>query len=171
MSYNCPRLVVLAMLLCSSAPALRAQWPAPLAPGTRVRARVPEQQLQAGARRGMLLRGRIAALGPDTLYLAVGDSLGPLPIPRTLIERLDYSRGVPSRGSSAVRQGMLTAVGMALLSVLINEGQNADDQASTGTAVLVGAGFGLTLGGVLGALYPRERWAGVPLGPPAAVER
>jgi hypothetical protein len=167
MLFNLPLLTVLAMGLCTSASALRAQWPAPLAPGTRVRAHVPEQQLQAGARRGLLLRGRIAALAPDTLYLAVGDSLGPLPIPRPMIERLDYSRGVPSRASSALRQGLLTAVGMAVLGVLINEGQNAGDQTSTGTAALIGAGFGLTLGGVLGALYPRERWSGVSLGSPS----
>jgi hypothetical protein len=40
-------------------------------------------------RRGHLIRGQIMALTPDTLYLAVTDSLGPLAVPRRLIEHLD----------------------------------------------------------------------------------
>jgi len=35
------------------------------------------------------LRGRMTALAPDTLYLAVTDSLGPLAVPRTIVEHLD----------------------------------------------------------------------------------
>ena len=113
--------------------------------------------------RGLLLRGRVTALAPDTLYLAVGDSLGPLAVPRALIERIEYSRGVPSRTSSALRRGLIGAVGVAVLFALSNEWRDDSDRIGTGTAALVGAGFGLTLGGVLGALYPRERWARVRL--------
>jgi len=135
-----------------------------IAPGTRVRARLPEAQYQADGRRGHLLRGRVTALTADTLYLAVTDSVGPLAVPRRLIERLDYSRGVPSRASSAVTRGLLLGAGSALLLVLLNESEDASERASTGTAALVGAGLGFTTGAVYGALYPRERWKAVRLG-------
>jgi hypothetical protein len=129
-----------------------------------VRARLPEAQYQADGRRGHLLRGRVTALTADTLYLAVTDSVGPLAVPRRLIERLDYSRGVPSRASSAVTRGLLLGAGSALLLVLLNESEDASERASTGTAALVGAGLGFTTGAVYGALYPRERWKAVRLG-------
>lgn len=147
-----------------AAPTLSAQWPASITPGTRVRVRLPEVQYQAENRRGHLLRGRVTALAPDTLYLAVTDSLGPLAVPRTLVERLDISRGVPSRGASALRRGLLAGAGTALLTVLLNEMDDASDRTSTGTAALVGAGIGLSFGGLMGALYPRERWASVRVG-------
>lgn len=155
--------LLISALVCSVAPTLRAQWPAPITAGTRIRARLPETEFQMDGRRGLLLRGRVTALAPDTLYLAVGDSLGPLAVPRLLIERLEYSRGVPSRASSALRRGLIGAVGTAVLFVLTNELQDASDRTDWGTAAAVGAGFGLTFGGVLGALYPRERWAAVRL--------
>jgi hypothetical protein len=82
-----------------------AQWPSDVVEGARVRVEVPEQQYQADNRRGHLLRGRVTAVAGDTLYLAVADSLGPLAIPRTLVQRLDLSCGVPSRAASAVRRG------------------------------------------------------------------
>ena len=151
--------MLLSALVCLVAPTLPAQWPSSITPGARIRARLPEKQFQMDARRGLVLRGRVTALAPDTLYLAVGDSLGPLAVPRMLIERLEYSRGVPSRGSSALRRGLLAGVGTAVLFVLTNELGDASEKAGWGTAAAVGAGFGLTFGGILGALYPHERWA------------
>jgi len=148
----------------SMATPLAAQWPDPISPGTRVQARIPEAQYQMGGRRGHLLRGRITALAPDTLYLAVTDSLGPLAVPRALIEHLDYSRGVPSRASSALTRGLVGGAGAALLFVLSNEMRDASDRTSTGTAALVGGALGLSLGAVFGALYPRERWKSVRVG-------
>src|SRR5688500_8181023 len=105
MTLNRPLLIAMAVNLCATT--ALAQWPSDLVAGTRVRVEVPEQQYQADSRRGHRLRGRVTALAPDTLYLAVTDSLGPLAIPRTLVQRLDLSRGVPSRGMSALRRGIL----------------------------------------------------------------
>ena len=141
-----------------------AQWPAEIVAGARVQARLPEVQFQPVGRRGHLLRGRVAGLTPDTLYLAVTDSVGPLAIPRHLIERLDYSRGVPSRAASAVVQGLRTGAAMALLLVLWNELDEESDRTRTGTAALVGGGVGVALGGLVGALRPQERWGRVRLG-------
>jgi hypothetical protein len=143
---------------------LSAQWPASITPGTRVRVLLPEAQYQAASRRGHLLRGRVTALAPDTLYLAVTDSLGPLAVPRALVDHLDLSRGVPSRATSALRRGLLAGAGTALLLVLVNEMDDASDRTSTGKAALVGAGVGVSFGALTGALYPRERWASVRLG-------
>lgn len=148
-----------ALILCAlGAPAaLSAQWPADVAPGARVRARLPELQYQSDDRRGLLIRGRVLALTPDTLYLAVTDSVGSLPIPRRLIERLDVSRGVPSRGTSALTRGLYHAAYLGL-SLGVIYGLDNDDDVSTGTAILVGAGSGFTLGAIVGAIFPRERW-------------
>ena len=148
-----------------------AQWPDAIAPGTRVQARIPEAQYQMGGRRGHLLRGRITALAPDTLYLAVTDSLGPLAVPRALIQHLDFSRGVPSRASSALTRGLVAGAGAALLFVLSNEMRDASDRTSTGTAALVGGALGLSFGAVWGGLYPRERWKSVRVGVTVAAPR
>ncbi|HEV7365018.1 MAG TPA: hypothetical protein VGN76_04150 [Gemmatimonadales bacterium] len=72
--------------------------------------RLPEIQYQADPRRGHLIRGKVRALTPDTLYIAVTDSLGPLAVPRTVIQNIDLSHGVPSRGGSALRRGIVSGV-------------------------------------------------------------
>ncbi|MBA2460123.1 MAG: hypothetical protein H0V43_14365 [Gemmatimonadales bacterium] len=121
MSPSLRSLVVLFHLVAGPWGGLSAQWPPEIAPGARVRARVPEVQYQREGTRGHFLRGRVTALSPDTLYLAIADSLGPLAVPRRLIERLDYSRGVPSLVSSALREGLVSAAGSALLLVLLTD--------------------------------------------------
>jgi hypothetical protein len=141
-----------------------AQWPQEIVPGARVQARLPEAQFQPAARRGHLLRGRVAGLAPDTLYLAVADSVGPLAIPRALIERLEYSRGVPSRASSALVRGLKAGAAMALALALWNELDEGSDRTSTGTAALVGGSVGFATGALVGALRPQERWRRVRLG-------
>jgi hypothetical protein len=110
-------------------------------------------------------------LTSDTLYLAVTDSIGPLAVPRRLIERLDYSRGVPSRAVSGLTRGLLLGGAFALYMVLLNEADDGSGRASVGTAALVGAGFGFTTGAVYGALYPRERWKSARLGVSLPVPR
>jgi hypothetical protein len=154
-------LTILLILALGVAESLTAQWPAGISSGARVQVRLPEVQYQFVGRRGHPLRGKVAALAADTLYLAVTDSLAPLPIPRHLIERLEYSRGVPSRGASALRQGLISGAVSALFLALWNEVD--DSGVSTGTAALVGGGVGLVTGGIRGALFPIERWKRVQL--------
>jgi hypothetical protein len=158
-----PSIALSLLLVLGSFSNLGAQWPAGIAAGARVQARLPEVQYQVDGRRGQLVRGRVTALTPDSLYLAITDSVGQVAVPRHLIERLAYSRGVPSRVSSAARRGLFTGAGTALLFVLLNEMDEEPGRASTGSAALFGAGVGLTTGAVLGAIYPRERWKGVRL--------
>lgn len=145
-----------------------AQWPAGVSAGARVQVRLPEIQFQASARRGHLIRGRITALTPDTLYLAVTDSVGPLPLPRSLIQRLELSRGVPSRGASALRQGLLSGAITAAMLALFEGINDEPDGIDAGEAALIGGGVGLVSGAVIGAIFPRERWksATMPSRPP-----
>jgi hypothetical protein len=156
-----PALLAFLSGICSS-PA-DAQWPDRLTPGTRIRVRLPEVQYQETVRRGHLIRGRVTALAPDTLYVAVTDSVGPLAVPRSLIRHLDLSRGVPSRGSNALRQGIIQGAVSALTLVLLLELD--DRQYDTGEAALVGGGVGFGIGAIFGALFPRERWKSLRIPP------
>jgi len=156
------RTLVLILILAPLRP-LVAQWPAPVDSGARVQVWLPEKQYQIAAMRGLAIRGRVAGLTPDTLYVAVADSIGPVPIPRQLIKRLEYSRGVPSRFESGVRRGVVAGIGTALLLMGLNQLLPEDDEQDTGDVALVGAGIGLFTGGLSGALYPRERWKRVKL--------
>ncbi|HZN96128.1 MAG TPA: hypothetical protein VFB61_00180 [Gemmatimonadales bacterium] len=142
---------------------LEAQWPAEIVPGARVQARLPEMQYQKGNQRGHLLRGRVSGLSSDTLYLAITDSVGQLAVPRHLIQRLDYSRGVPSRLSSALTRGLVGGAVLAATLALLNEVQE-DPSTSTGDVALIGAAIGFGTGAILGAIFPTERWKSVKLG-------
>jgi hypothetical protein len=146
---------------------LAAQWPRSLAPGDRVRVRLPEAQYQLDGSRAHLIRGRITGLVPDTLYLAVTDSVGPLVIPRSLVQRLDISRGAPSRGVSALQRGLIFGVANALAALVAFGINDEPDGIDSRDAALVWGGSGLVIGGVLGALYPRERWKRVQLDQPS----
>jgi hypothetical protein len=141
-----------------------AQWPPAVEPGTRVRVRLPELQYQESARRGHLLRGRVMGLARDTLYLEITDSVGPLAVPRSLIQRLDLSRGVPSRVANALRQGAISGVLWGLTLVLVNEMD--DTPRGAGETALIGGGIGFATGAILGAIFPRERWKSVRLNSP-----
>lgn len=125
--------------------------------------RLPEAQFQASAPRGQLLRGQVVRLTHDSLYLAVTDSVGPLPIPRSLIGRLEYSRGIPSRTTSALERGLRTGAAGVLFVVLLNQLYD-DSEISAGEAALLGGGAGFAIGAVVGALRPEERWRRVRLG-------
>jgi hypothetical protein len=155
-------LSVVLVTLAAAFQQVAAQWPSDVTAGARVQVRLPEVQYQFGGRRGHYIRGRVTALTPDTLYLAITDSLAPLPVPRRLIERLEYSRGVPSRLESGARRGLITGVVYAGLMALWYEVDD-DSGVSTGTAALVGGGVGLVTGGIFGAILPIERWKRVRL--------
>jgi hypothetical protein len=158
-----PRMcLALVLTLCPIARA-NSQWPPEVGAGARVQVRLPEAEFQPRAHRGQLLRGRVVRLAQDSLYLAVTDSVGPLAIPRSLIERLEYSRGVPSRPTSALIQGLRTGVAAALVVGLVNE-LDDDSNLSFGEAALVGGGIGVAIGAVVGAIRPEERWRRVRLG-------
>ena len=143
-------------LAAAAGSSLSAQWPSEVAPGARVQVRLPELQYQIGNQRGQLIRGRVAHLANDTLYLAVSDSLGPLAVPRSYIQRLEISHGVPSRGVSALKHGLISGVSLGLTLGLLAEIDSGGDDFEDGA--LMGGAVGLAVGGILGALRPLERW-------------
>jgi len=154
------------LYLLTAASAAQSQWPPGIEPGARVRVTVPEEQRQPDkVTRGHELRGRVMHLNLDTLYLAVTDSLGPLAVPRSATRRIDLSRGVPSAGASALRRGLVTGVLGAVAGVLLVAGDNEPGGSSEGDAALIGGGIGLVMGGVLGAVFPTERWRRIRLEP------
>ena len=158
MSSNRRTGVVLALVaICGSN--LSAQWPEEITPGARIRVRLPEVQYQVDGPRGQPIRGRVTNLSTDTIHLAVGDSVGSLAIPRPLIQRIDVSRGSPSRGMSAFQRGAVSGVIGALYGLLA-AGENDE-----GEWALIGGGVGLAIGGVFGAIWPHERWKRVKLEP------
>lgn len=155
-------LLTVSLLMVGQVTGIAAQWPREITLGTRVQVRLPEVQYQFAGTRGQFLRGRVTALNPDTLYLAVTDSVGPLAIPRGLIDRLAVSRGVPSRVESALKRGLLSGALTALLVAGLAE-LDDDPGSDTGTSALVGGAVGFGTGVVFGAIYPRERWKSLDL--------
>jgi hypothetical protein len=132
-----------------------AQWPSEMVRGARVQVQVPERQYQFDVHRGQMLRGKVATITADTLYLAVGDSIGPLAIPRGLVQHAYVSRGVPSGSESAIRRGIGGAIGGALVGWAVGA---LDDDIDNGDAALIGGTIGLGTGALFGALFPQERW-------------
>jgi len=154
------RLVVATLFLLAWSGPVAAQWPAELRPGRRIQVRVLEREAQIMmGPRGQDLRGTLAGLAPDTLYLRITDSLGTLAIPRRLVRRLQISRGVPSRMESAARMGLQMGAVYALLALIIPDDNNGSLTRSE--AVLVSGGVGLAGGAIVGALFPVERWKGM----------
>jgi hypothetical protein len=143
-----------------------------LAPGTRVRVLLPEQERQSGSTRGgHLVRGTLVRLTADTMYVAVTDSLGPLAIPRHYVQRLDRSRGVPSAVGSGLRRGLIGGVACAGVGLLLAAGDNSATKRPYGEWALAGGATCFAVGATLGALFPTERWQRVRLAPVVAAGR
>jgi hypothetical protein len=143
---------------------LAAQFPADVALRSRVRVVLPDSLRQEwGPPRQQWLRGEVARLTADTLYLQLQGAAAPVPIHRAAIKRIDRSLGLPSRPESALRGALTWAFWGALYWAAIrqtDDGRTADrfgDDLAAGAAVGAGAGF------ILGAMFPSERWRRVRL--------
>ncbi len=155
---------VLAFALASRS--LAAQFPPAVAVGTRLRVVLPDSLRQAwGPPREQWVRGRVAALTTDTLYLELQGVAAPVPIQRASIKRIDRSLGVPSRPESAVRGAVGAALWGAVLG-LATGWPDWDDgrlERDAGDRAALGAATGAAIGFVLGAIFPSERWRRVRL--------
>ena len=141
--------------------ALVAQFPAAVQVGTRVRVWVPEPFRQSeGPARRQLLRGTVEAVQPDLLRLTVPGTSGSLAIPRGSVERLDVSRGWPSRPASMVERAIGGAVGGAILFALLNDPRRkgGPHYATDWRAAGVGASWGAGIGAITGLVFPHEHW-------------
>lgn len=149
--------ILLLLALSSSVP---AQFPEQLTPGTRVRLVVRDSTRQEPLLpRQQLIIGTVTALGGETLSLEVPFTTGTIEVPRSSVRQISISRGVPSRAESALRHGVEFAATLALSFYILHELDDAESSFdSGGDAALMGAGIGLGVGALLGAISPSERW-------------
>lgn len=158
-------LLVLASLALAATCPLAAQFPSDVAIGTRVRVVLPDSLRQGwGWPRQQWVRGEVAALATDTLYLRVPGTESAVGIRRTTIRRIDRSLGVPTPAESAFRG----AIGWAFMGALLGFATGWPDfddglQRSAGDRAALGATTGAIAGFVLGAIFPTERWRRVRL--------
>lgn len=144
----------------------RAQFPADVQAGARVRVWIPEQHRQEeGPARRQLLRGTIEGVTPDTLRLAIPNTAGTIAIPRASVRRLELSNGSPSRAANAFERGAAGAIGGAILWALLNDPrrEGGPSYRTDWRAAGVGAAWGAAFGAAAGLLWPHERWRRVRL--------
>jgi hypothetical protein len=152
-------LLVVASLVLTTAHPVAAQFPTDAAVGSRVRVVVADSVRQQWAPSTQWLRGDIAAMSADVLYLQLPNTEAPVPIRHSAIRRLDRSLGVPRRPESALRGAIAGAFWGA---IALGLSQSVDDGGfngsgfwdNVGQAAAIGAGAGF----VLGAMFPNERW-------------
>jgi len=144
--------------------AARAQFPADVQRGQRVRVWLPESypQMNSPAHR-QLMRGIVDDVAADTLRLSVPGAVGSLAIPRASIRRLDLSRGKPSRIASMLERGIGGAIVTGLVFAATNAIYTSNDNFATQydsnwDAALAGAAWGGGLGAAIGLVWPTERW-------------
>ena len=156
-----PLLVALALALLTAAPSAgRAQFPADVRVGTRVRLWLPDRYRQAeGPPRRLLLRGTLEGVVADTLRVAIPGALEPIVIPRSALRRLEVSRGV-SRPASAAERAVGGAIGGAITWALMNDPRRTGGPhyRTDWRAAGVGAAWGAGFGAVIGLLFPHEHW-------------
>jgi len=151
-------LIIGAITVLSSAAG--AQFPDDVRAGTRVRVWIPEATRQAeGPNKRQLLRGEVDAVTAETLRLRIPGSSGAIAVPRTAIRRLDVSRGV-SRGASMFERAVGVAIGSAITFAMMNDPGNSSgpNYRTDWEAAGVGAAWGAGVGGVIGLIWPYERW-------------
>ena len=138
----------------------KAQFPAEVQPGTRVRVWIPEpnRQEQAPDRR-QLLRGTVESVDGSILRLSVPGSAGSLAIPRNSVRRLDVSRGV-SEGASMIQRAVGGAMAGAVTFGLLNDPRRrgGPHYRTDWRAAGVGAEWGGGIGAVVGLIWPFEQW-------------
>jgi hypothetical protein len=156
-----------ALLLVAFTPVVaNAQFPEGVGSGTRVRVWVPEAYMQEqGPWRRQQLRGTVASVATDTLYLSVPGTEGTLAVARQSIRRLDVSRGRPSRVASAIERAFGGAIVGAISVALKNDpyGSEWPNYSRDWRAAEEGAKWGAAIGAAVGFILPTERWRRVRL--------
>jgi hypothetical protein len=102
--------------------------------------------------------GALVGLRGDTLLLAVREGADPLRIPRSALRDVYVSRGRPGRVASALRRAVVPALAGGAFRGLTASVRRRDGDPSPGRAALAGAASGAAFAGVMGAVFPKERW-------------
>jgi hypothetical protein len=157
-------LFVAALFVFTSAQSLSAQFPSDVAVGSRVRVVLRDSLRQQWGPSTQWLRGDVAVLSRDTLYLRMPGTEAPVPIRHASIRRLDRSLGLPSRPESALRGAFAGAVwGAIYLSLIHYANERSGRSDAFWDDVGEGAAIGSGIGFVIGAIFPTERWRRVRL--------
>jgi hypothetical protein len=146
--------------LAASPAALRAQLPADVQVGARVRVWLPEPSRQEeGPWRRQLLRGSVSAIAGDTLLLSIPGAAGAVAVPRVTMRRLDLSGGV-SRPVSMIERAIGGAIGGAITHALMNDPRRSGGPhyRTDWRAAGVGAAWGAGIGAAVGLVFPHEHW-------------
>jgi hypothetical protein len=162
-----PALRTFALLAAIAMPgAMHAQFPADIQAGARVRAWVPESYRQReGPVKRQLLRGTVASVVADTMYLAIPGTVGTVAVPRATIRKMQLSQGEPSRVLSAIERAMGGALGGAVTYAMMNDPRRrgGPHYRTDWHAAGVGAAWGAGFGAVYGLVVPHEHWKRVRL--------
>lgn len=152
-----PRLVcpVVFVVLSGLVPPALAQSTLPVAVDQRVRVWTDAAEA---------VTGRVAALTPDTVQVAV-DGRDAATVAVSAIRRVDVSRGQTSRGAGfkkgAIR-GALIMAAIGAVSLGLQHDAVGEDGASVGEAVALGVWsgglFGGLIGGAIGAARAGDEW-------------
>lgn len=130
--------------------------------GQRLRIRVPElRQFEAGPKI-LEIRGALAGVSGDSLYVQLAASGTPVAIGRERIVSLAVSRGEPSHLSSAERSALMWGL-IGALSGYLYRNSSVDFGDTWEDAVGTGATVGAAMGFVLGLSFPYERWRSIRL--------
>jgi hypothetical protein len=154
------RILIVSSLLLATTHVAIGQFPADVQPGTRVRVWLPEPSRQEQQpQRRQLLRGTVESVNGGVLRMTVPGAAGSLAIPRTVVRRLDVSRGV-DRGASAIERAVGGAIGGAILFGMLNDPKRTGGPhyRTDWRAAGVGASWGAGIGAVVGFIWPYERW-------------
>ena len=150
---------VTAALVTLSPVALPGQSAESIAPGSRVRIDLHRTDVSRVRRifaqpvTGTLVRSR-----GDTLFLIVREGAGPLSVPRSAARDLFVSRGRPGRLSSALRSAIAPALAGAALRGLGASVSRREGDPPPARAALAGAASSAAFAGLMGAIFPKERW-------------
>ena len=152
--------IVATALFTTSPAALRAQLPAEVQVGARVRVWLPDPYRQEeGPLRRQLLRGSVSAIAGDTLLLSIPGSASTVAIPRVTMRRLELSGG-ESRPISMVERAVAGAIAGAISHALMNDPRRSGGPhyRTDWQAAGVGAAWGGGIGAAVGLIFPHEHW-------------
>ena len=152
--------------VAAARPATSVQPAWPVDSGARVRLTLPGKLpalLGAGRSSRPSLTGEVVALGADTLFLRVHPAAGPAAVPRSAIEAIAVSRGVP-RGRSALLGALVGAAeGTILGYAMYNADIRGPYTRSLGGSMTYWGFTGAASGAIFAAMLPGERWRRLPL--------
>ena len=155
------------VLFIASPAIARAQFGSAVTEGVRIRVTVDDPARQhAMESRKALIHGNVARITGDSLYLQIPHTAGRVGIDRLEIKRLAVSRGMQSPLESAIVRGIGSSIGFAASAWIGWQLTSSADRGnrSAGDAALTGAIYGFAVGAFIGAIWPTEKWKGIPLG-------